>query len=78
VGAVVEGGCVGGTGVLVGGGNVGGIDVGGTDVQVGGLVGMTGRKGTKRLCPARIVIEEPRQLASCNWGTETPNDWLKR
>ena len=78
VGSAVGVGLGTGVGVLIG------VEVGGCGLPVwegvGARVGVSvragisgGRNGTYRRCPARMVVESPRQLANCNSETLTPN-----
>ena len=69
--------------VLVGGITVGvadgGITVGvvdgsgeGVSVNIGVKLGRMGATfGTWSFCPTRIVVEDPKQFADCNWATLT-------
>jgi len=47
------------------------VDVGkvGTSVIPGVMVGTF---GTQSLCPEKIFVADPMQLARCNWGTVVP------
>ena len=55
--------------VLVGEGVAVAVGISGTMVTPGVRVGTF---GTHSLCPGKIVMEEPMQLARCNCGTVVP------
>ena len=67
--------------VAVGGSRVG-TSVVGTGSEVLEAVGESGIRvmpgvrvgtfGTQSLCPVKMVVDEPIQLARCNWVTVTP------
>lgn len=83
VGVGVGGISVVGIGVEVAvGGSVVGTSVVGTGCEVFDAVGELGTSvipgvrvgtfGTQSLCPTKMVVEDPIQLARCSWVTVTP------